>query len=68
LGVTLKPLNFMEILNGSRQFEAIYKGLKATATPTVVIDNPKTKKRKLLVGSNEISRNAIKAAIAEVDK
>jgi hypothetical protein len=34
----------------------------------VVIDNPKTKKRKLLVGSREISRNAIKEAIAEVEK
>jgi hypothetical protein len=68
LGVTLRPPNFMEILNGVRQFETIYKGFKVSATPTVVIDNPKTKKRKLLVGGNEISINAIKAAIVEVEK
>jgi uncharacterized membrane protein len=68
LGVTLRPPNFMEILNGVRQFETICKGFKVSATPTVVIDNPKTKKRKLLAGSNEISRNTIKAAIAEVEK
>jgi len=68
MGVTLRSPNFMEILNGVRQFETIYKGFKVTATPTVVIDNPKTKKRKLLVGSNEITRSAIMAAIAEVRK
>jgi len=68
LGVTLRPPNFMEILNGVRQFETIYRNFKVTATPTVVIDNIRTKKRKLLVGANEISRNAIKAAIADVDK
>jgi protein-disulfide isomerase/uncharacterized membrane protein len=67
-GVTLKAQNFMEILGGVRQFETIYKGFAVTATPTVVVDNSKTKKRKLLVGGNEISRNAIKAAIAEVEK
>jgi hypothetical protein len=67
-GVTLRPPNFMEILNGARQFETIYKGFKVTATPTVVIDNTRTKKRKVLVGGNEISSNSIKAAIAELDK
>jgi hypothetical protein len=68
LGVTLRQPNFMEILNGVRQFETIYKGFKATATPTVVIDNSRTRKRKLLVGRTEITRNAIKIAITEVEK
>jgi uncharacterized membrane protein len=68
LGVTLRPQNFMEILNGIRQFETIYKGFKVTGTPSVIVDNTRTKKRKLLVGSNEINRNVIKAAIAEVEK
>ena len=67
LGVTLRPPNFLEIMNGVRQFETIYRGFKVTATPTVVIDNPRTKKRRLLVGGNEITRNAIKAAIKDVD-
>jgi hypothetical protein len=68
LGVSLRPPNFMEILNGTRQFESLYRGFKVSATPSVVIDNPKTRKRKLLAGSNEITRNAIKAAITEVEK
>ncbi len=68
LGVTLRSPNFIEILSGVRQFETIYKGFKVTATPTVIIDNSSTKKRKLLVGSNEITRNAIKSAIKEVEK
>jgi uncharacterized membrane protein len=68
LGVTLRPPNFLEILNGARQFETICKGFKVTATPTVVIDNSRTRKRKLLVGGNEISRNTIKTAITEVEK
>ena len=68
LGVTLRPQNFMEILNGVRQFETIYKGFKVSGTPSVVVENSRTKKRKLLVGSNEITRNAIRAAIAEVER
>jgi protein-disulfide isomerase len=68
LGVTLNTLNFMEVLSGVKQFETIYKNFKVTGTPTVVIDNPKAKKRKMLVGINEISRDRIKAAIAEVEK
>jgi hypothetical protein len=68
LGVTLRPPNFMEILNCVKQFETIYRAFKVTATPTVVIDNTRTKKRKLLIGANEITRNAIKTAIADVEK
>ena len=68
LGVTLRPPNFMEILNGVRQFETIYRSFKVTATPTVVIENTRTKQRKFLLGSNEINRNAIKKAIVEVEK
>ena len=68
LGGTLRPLNFMEILSGVRQFETICKRFNVTATPTVVIDNTRTKKRKLLVGSNEITRSAVLTAIAAVVK
>lgn len=68
LGVTLRPINFAEVMNGVKLFESIFRGFGVKATPTVVIDNPRTKKRKLLVGSHEISRSAIKAAIAEVEK
>jgi protein-disulfide isomerase len=68
LGVTLRPINFVELMNGVKLFDSLFRGFGVKATPTVVIDNPKTKKRKLLVGSREISRNAIKEAIAEVEK
>jgi len=68
LGVTLRPPNFVEIMNGVKQFESLFRGFGVTATPTVVVDNPRTKKRKLLIGSREISRNAIKEAIAEVER
>jgi uncharacterized membrane protein len=67
-GVTLRPPNFMEIMDGVKLFESLCRGFGVRATPTVVIDNPKTKKRKLLVGSREITRQAILAAIEEVGK
>jgi hypothetical protein len=34
----------------------------------VVIDNPKTKKRKILIGNRDITKNAIRTAIGEVEK
>ncbi|WP_240731878.1 thioredoxin domain-containing protein [Geobacter sp. FeAm09] len=68
LGITLRPHNFVEIMNGVKLFESIFRGFGVKATPTVVIDNPRTKKRKLLIGSREITRNAIKEAIAEVGR
>jgi len=68
LGVTVRPFNFAELMSGVKLFETIFRGFAVNATPTVVIDNPKKNKRKLLVGSREISRNAIKEAIAEVER
>jgi hypothetical protein len=68
LGITLRSFNFVEMMNGVKLFESLFRGFGVNATPTVVIDNPKTKKRKLLVGSREISRNAIKEAIAVVER
>lgn len=68
LGITLRPHNFVELMNGVKLFESIFRGFGVKATPTVVVDNPKTKKRKFLVGSREISKSAIKEAIAEVER
>jgi len=68
LGVTLRPLNFAELMNGVKLFESIFRGFGVKATPTVVVDNPRTKKRKLLIGSRDINKNAIREAIAEVEK
>lgn len=68
LGVTLRPHNFVELMDGVRLFESFSRGFGVKATPTVVVDNPKTRKRKLLIGSRDITTNAIKAAIREVEK
>jgi protein-disulfide isomerase/uncharacterized membrane protein len=67
-GVKLRQLNFMEVMNGVKQFEAIYRGYGVTSTPTVVVANDKTKRKVLLVGDRQITRQAIKEAIASVGK
>jgi hypothetical protein len=68
LGVTLRPHNFVELMDGTKLFESVYRGFDVKATPTVVIENSKTRKRKLLIGSRDITKNAIKAAINEVGR
>lgn len=67
-GVRLRQLNFMDVMTGVKLNESIYRGFGVNATPTVVVANEKTKKRKLLVGDNEITRQAINAAIAAVER
>ena len=67
-GVKLRQLNFMDVINGVKLNESIYRGYGVTATPTVVVANEKTKKRKLLVGDGEITRQAIQAAITAVER
>ncbi|WP_232279027.1 thioredoxin domain-containing protein [Geotalea uraniireducens] len=67
-GVKLRQLNFMDVMNGVKQNESIYRGYGVNATPTVVVANEKTKKRKLLVGDGEITSQAINAAISAVEK
>ncbi|SNB45409.1 thioredoxin domain-containing protein [Geobacter sp. DSM 9736] len=68
LGVTVRQLNFMEFMNGAKLFESIYKGFGVTATPTVVVENQKTKKRKKLVGDRQISTQAVLSTIKELEK
>lgn len=68
LGVILKPPNYVEIMNGFKYFESIYRDFGVKSTPTVIVENRKTKKKKVMVGSNDINKNTIKAAIEEVSK
>ena len=65
-GVTLRQMNFMEFMNGAKLFESIYRGFGVNATPTVVVENTKTKKRKILVGDRQITRQSVRDAISEV--
>ncbi|HEY6838850.1 MAG TPA: thioredoxin domain-containing protein [Geobacteraceae bacterium] len=67
-GVKLRQLNFMDVMNGVKLFESIYRGFGVTSTPTVVVANDKTKKKILLVGDNQITKKAITEAIASVRK
>jgi protein-disulfide isomerase len=67
-GVKLRQLNFMEVMAGMKLNESIYRGFGVTATPTVVVTNPKTKKTTKLVGDNQISRQSVIDAIAVVSK
>jgi protein-disulfide isomerase len=67
-GVKLRQLNFMDVMTGVKLNESIYRGYGVKATPTVVVANEKNKKQKLLVGDREITRQAIRAAIAAVEK
>ncbi len=65
LGVKLRPLDQFEVLEGMQSDLMVYKGHGVKATPSVVVNNSKTKKMKILVGK-QISEKAIKAAIAEI--
>ena len=67
-GAKLRQLNFMEVMNGVKLFESIYRGYGVTSTPTVVVTNDKTKRKVLLVGDKQITRQGIKEAIASVGK
>ena len=68
LGVTLRQLNFLEFMNGTKLFESIYKGFGVTGTPTVVVENQKTKKRKQLIGDRQITKQAVLSTIKELEK
>ena len=67
-GVKLRQLNFMDVVSGMKLNESIYRGFGVSATPSVVVTNTKTKKTRILVGDNQITRQAVRNAIAEVGK
>ena len=68
LGVTVREMNYADILYGMQADQAVYKGFGVKATPSVVVTDSKTKKTKILVGDNEINLQAIKTAINTVRK
>ncbi len=67
-GVKLRQVNYADILYGMQTNLTTYRGFGVTATPTVVVENSKTKKHKLLVGDKQITLQAIRAAMAEIGK
>lgn len=67
-GVKLREMNYSDILFGMQADQAVYKGFKVKATPSVVVTDSKTNKTKTLVGNNEINLEAVKGAISTVRK
>jgi protein-disulfide isomerase len=63
LGVKLREVNYAEILAGMQADQAVYRGFGLKATPSVVVTDLRTRKVKIIVGDNEITLQAIKAAI-----
>jgi uncharacterized membrane protein len=68
LKVKLRKMDTADTLYGMQSNLMVYRGYNVNSTPTVVVTNAKTKKTKLLVGDVQISEQAIKAAIDEVEK
>jgi len=66
LGVKLRKMNYSDTLYGMQFNLQVYRGHDVHSTPTVVVVNEKTKKKKLLIGDVQINLAAVKAAIADV--
>lgn len=67
-GVKVREMNYADILYGMQADQAVYKGFKVKATPSVVVTDSKSGKSKTLVGENEINLQAIKSAINTVKR
>ena len=68
LGVKLRQMDYSDILYGLQYNLTTYRGFGVDSTPSVVVANHKNKKQKILVGGNQITLSAVKAAISEVGK
>ena len=68
LGVKLRQVNYADILYGMQANLTVYRGFNLNSTPSVVVTSSKTKKTKVLVGDRQITEQAVKAAITEVEK
>ncbi len=68
LRATYKPLSFLALNHGMKFYEAVVRTFKVNSTPTVVINNTKTRKIVKLVGVKEISEPNILKALDETAK
>lgn len=66
--VTLRQMNYADILYGLQSNLTTYRGFNIKGTPSVVVENTKTKKHKILVGDKQITLQAIQAAMNEVNR
>lgn len=68
LGVTYKPLAFLTVTKGLKLFDETAKAFGVKSTPTVIVNDTKTKKRVQMVGSKNITEQNILRALDEVSK
>ena len=68
LGVTYKPLAFLTVAKGLKQFDETTRAFGIKSTPTVIVTDTKTKKRVQMVGSKDITEQNILKALDDVSK
>jgi len=68
LNVTYKPLAFLTVNKGIKFNDETAKAYGVKSTPTVVVNDAKTKKRILLVGSKDITEQNILKALDDVSQ
>lgn len=68
LGVTYKPLAFLTVTKGSKYFDETAKAFGVKSTPTVIVNDTKTRKRIQMVGSKDITEKNILKALDDVSK
>ena len=65
-GVKLSKLKQSELIAGMQYNLSIYRGFNLNSTPSVVVLNKRTNKSVILTGTDEITEEKIKSAIANV--
>ncbi|HWI39850.1 MAG TPA: thioredoxin domain-containing protein [Verrucomicrobiae bacterium] len=68
LGVTLKPLSFVEVTQAVADHEARIKEFKVNSTPTMVIRNIRTGKVRTLTSTGDMTSPKILKALQEVEQ
>jgi len=68
LHVTYKPLAFLTVSRGMRFYGDISKTFKVKSTPTVVINDAKSKKTVQIVGAKDITEANILKALSDVQQ
>ncbi len=68
LGVSYKPLSFLDATKGMKFYDSVAREFQVSGTPTVVVREIKTRKVKKLVGDKEITEANILRAVEEMGR
>jgi hypothetical protein len=66
LGVKYVPLNYLDVMGGVTYFESVIRKLQVPGTPSVVVLDSQTGKKKILTGSAALTADRILQALSEV--